>query len=468
MIPIVIGIFFYIFFKKEIIWWEFFIPIAASIILIFVSKIIVNYSTITFDEYWGSYITRVVEEYPYNYWKNETCSYTTTDGKNTYTHYYDCSHQEDVGPAWTAYSNIGEEINLDERSFENIKKILGGKNSIIETRENYDPCDECVCSKGTKFEGKAVGKTSYVVQTVWNKKLINVVPYSSKHRYKNKIKASDLSIFNIDLITEDEADSFGLYKYPKLEDGFEFPTVLGKNIPNDVQDDFKKLNGRFGSSNQMRLWVLVFDDKPLNEGIYQENYWVRGNMNELVVCIGRKGNEIKWSHVFSWTLNNEICPKIESMVMNLYEYKDTVIKEKIPNPMKKNSWIEKDTTISKKGSYPVLTEKTWNDLYDGLSKTIPSFKRRNFEEFNYLSVKPTNLAIIIIIILTTMFSVGLNIVVIKNDTKPDNDKDEMEIENFKKERTLFENGIKKKTKHSIHGFKRLFRRNLSSESKKKR
>jgi len=44
----------------------------------------------------------------------------------------------------------------------------------------------------------------------------------------------------------------------------------------------------------MRLWVLVFEDKPSFIAKYQENYWVRRNMNEFVICIGKKDTIIQW------------------------------------------------------------------------------------------------------------------------------------------------------------------------------
>jgi hypothetical protein len=298
LIPLIVTGVFYYFHKHEFVWWEFFVPAASVLVAIIIGKAIIDHSSVQFTEYWGSTVTAVFEEEPYNEWHHQTCSYTTTDSKgNSTTHYYDCSHQDDYGPSWTAITNLKEKFGITEKQHDELVRQFKTSKTTINSRHNYAPRDKAHGSDGTKFEGKRVGETSYIYQTVWNNDDNTRKAYTSQHTYENRIKASDLTIFNISVVKEKRADSLGLIKYPKYDgggwfsntQGLEYPTILGDNtISKETQEKFRRLNGKFGVSNQLRLWILVFEDKPSTIAQYQENYWVRGNMNELVVCIGKK------------------------------------------------------------------------------------------------------------------------------------------------------------------------------------
>jgi hypothetical protein len=448
LIPIIVTGIFYFFRKSQFVWWEFFIPIGVVLISVVIAKALIEHSAVKFTEYWGSTVTAIYEEEPYNYWHHETCSYTTTDSKgNSTTHYYDCSHQVDEGPSWYAKTNIDETFNITEQQHDELLRQFGTRRTIVDSHENYSPRDHASSSHGTKFEGKIVGKTSYVYQTVWGGTDDTRKAYTSEHTYINKVKASDLTIFNIKMVKETQADSLGLFRYPPYEGGglfgmtkgLEYPTILGGNINKETQEKFKRLNGKFGPSNQLRLWILIYENKPLSTVILQENYWVRGNMNELIVCIGKKGNEIQWSHAFSWALSDVLTADVKNQVMNLYTYKDSTIKKNMPRvvPVSKEiqhavnklrvskdklppalplpKQITVDTIIKVKSAYPMLNEQTLNDYYDYLNVNLSKFQRRSFKEFDYLSVEPSTGAVIFIYILALIIAIGVNFWVVNNE-----------------------------------------------------
>jgi len=443
LIPLFITGIFYFLKPREFAWWEFFIPIAATLIAIIVSHVIIETSSIYFTEYWGSTITAVYEEEPYNYWHHQTCSYTTSDGKgHSTTHYYDCSHQVDEGPEWYAVTNLNEKINISEKLHDKLVAQFGTHKTIINSRHNYSPRDKCSGSRGTKFEGKRVGEISYVYQTSWSGSDDTREAYTSRHSYINKIKATDLSIFNMTVVNKKQADSLGLFNYPEYNTGINYPTILGGNVSSEVQEKFKRLNGKFGVSNQLRLWILVFENKPMSIVDYQKNYWVGGNMNELVICIGKRCDEIMWSRAFSWSLSDELTSAVQNEVLNLYTYRDSVVKKpalavfpvthkiqnKILGKVGKNLpahilpipiQSKTDTTIKIKSNSPVLNEVTWNDYYNYLNQNLNRFKRRTFKEFDYLDVEPSTTAIIIVYILALIVSVGVNIWVITNSIHND-------------------------------------------------
>jgi len=456
LIPVVITAIFYYYYKHEYTWWEFFVPILSVLAGILIAKALVSHNMVMFEEYWGSSVTNVVEHEPYNYWQEETCSYTTTDGKgNSTTHYYDCSHQVDVAPKWVAHTDIGESFEISERQHDALVKQFENNRRLIKTIENHDADDEAVDSRGTKYAGKDVGKYSRVYQTNWNGKDETRKAFTSRHSYVNKIKASDLTIFNIKIVDKEKADSMGLFEYPPCvnggmfgkTNGLEVPTILGKNIPENIREQFRRLNGKFGVSNQMRLWVLVFDDKPSITGNYQENYWVRGNMNELVICVGRKGNKIQWAHAFSWAKSDALTAKVENLVLNLYTYKDSTYTKQLPIlpisvVLKKKLHMKhkvpvlpitvknQDTTVKVKSEFPTLNAQTWNTLYVELNKNLKTFKRRSFKEFDYLSIELKPWAYWLIIILALGISIGTNIWAIMNDIYDGSNGDRSDDNNY--------------------------------------
>jgi len=454
LIPLIVTGIFYFFRKSEFAWWEFFIPIASVLVAVIISKAIIDHTSVQFTEYWGSTVTAVYEEEPYNYWHHQTCSRqvacgTDSDGNTEYcTEYYDCSHQDDVGPSWWAKTNLGESFGITEKMHDELVAQFGTKKTAIDSRKNHAPRDKCVRSQGTKFEGKRVGQISYIHETRWGGQDETRKAYVSQHSYENRIKASDLTIFNILVVKESEVDSLGLFRYPEHKksswfgktNGLDYPTILGDNVSKTTQENFRRLNGKYGPTNELRLWVLVFENKPMSIAQYQENYWVRGNKNELVVCIGKKGNEIQWSHAFSWSLSDVLTTEIKNEVMNLYTYRDSVVKrnnpvipvtkdvkdkvfgeasKKLPDVIPIKNPISADTIIRVKSKTPVLTEKTWNDYYNYLNANLNKFERRSFEEFSYLTVEPSTGAVIFIYIFALLIAVGVNFWVVNNEIDGD-------------------------------------------------
>ena len=433
LIPLLVTGIFYMFKKHEFTWWEFFVPIAAVALIIFGTVKITEKTATSFTEYWGSTVMKIYEQEPYNYWQHQTCtrqvaSGTDANGNTTYrTETYDCSHQVDVGPSWDAVTNLDEHIGISEELYDELLVQFGTGRQVTDTHKNHDSGDRAVRSKGTKFQGTKVGKTSNQYGTAWGGQDHTRKAYTSKHKYINKVKASDLSIFNIEVVNKNEADSLGLYDIPdqkkgnmfKLGNGFEFPTIIGDStVSEETQEMFRRLNGKYGVSNEMRLWVLVYEDKPSITGVMQENYWVKGNMNELTICIGVSGEEIEWAHAFSWATSNTLTVEVADAVRNLYTYKDSTIKT--PAPPVLNAIIQTaqpDKTIRVKSSKtPVLNEQTWSDLYTYLNGNLTGFERRDVEEeFDYVKVIPSKKSKILIYILALFISIGMNIVVTRNN-----------------------------------------------------
>ena len=446
-IVLIVTIIFYLRDKAAYKWWEFFIPFIVTFGAIIGAKAIIEHAAVTFTEYWGETITDIYEEEPWNEWITKTCteSYacgTDSKGNTEYcTRTYDCSYQDDHYPKWYCKTNLGNTHTMDESYHDSLVSLYASGKKVIKTRRNYSPRTRSCGSSGTKFNGTNVGQTSNVYKTTWPNTENTRKGVFSKHKYENRIKASDLSVFNIAIVSEEEADSMGLYKYPEKTHTFKSNTILGDNITEETQDKFRRLNAKFGPSNKMRLWILVFEDKPSITAQYQENYWVKGNKNELVVCIGKTGDEIKWSYAFSWALSGTLTTEVGSKVLDMYQYSVTTDKGQslpvavpmINTSMKKTIAdatgidtnllppvlplnIQRQNIIKiKKSETPLFNANTLNEYYKYLDKNLYKFEKRSFEEFSYITVDPTTGNIIFIYILALIISIGINLWASNND-----------------------------------------------------
>ncbi len=113
------------------------------------------------------------------------------------------------------------------------------------------------------------------------------------------------------------------------------------------------MNARLGKTKQIRTWVLLFPNQPVLAGQLQEAYWLRGNKNDLVICLGLQGNNVSWCHTFSWCDRDKVGSLHEDI-------EDHFITAKTLDWKRATSFVE--NTIQNK----------WH--------------RKNFDDFNYLTL----------------------------------------------------------------------------------
>jgi len=124
--------------------------------------------------------------------------------------------------------------------------------------------------------------------------------------------------------------------------------------------------------------LLVFNDQPLEAGLFQESYWKGGNKNEFTVCVGVKDGIIKWTRIISWT-DNEIA-KVTT-AREIKEMKDF-------DPVK---------------------------IVNYMGENVPSkFIRKEFADFDYIAVEPTQRAIIWTYVVTTISTLTIFLIAIMN------------------------------------------------------
>jgi hypothetical protein len=195
--------------------------------------------------------------------------------------------------------------------------------------------------------------------------------------YTNKVKAAR-SVFNFSKVDSADKATYKLFDYPKNPDIFNFPVLMGYN-DQKAYVKLQRYNATMGSFKQVHMMVLVFTDQPREAGQLQEAYWKGSNKNEFILCIGQSKNKIIWTKIISWT-----------------------DKEKL-----------KVTVARKVRDMDTLNLEAVVDYMQGDVKKF--FVRKNWHDFDYLTVEPTFTAIIITFIVTLLVTVGVSIFVVKND-----------------------------------------------------
>lgn len=91
--------------------------------------------------------------------------------------------------------------------------------------------------------------------------------------------------------------SKGLFEYPPITDFYQQKSLLGLNDPK-VDRQLSVGLARMGYEKNARMFILVFNDKPIDIAIEQQEYWNNARPNEIVICLGVSGSELKWNHIF--------------------------------------------------------------------------------------------------------------------------------------------------------------------------
>lgn len=353
-------------FSKKIAVWEYAVLFLVPAICIVIAKVSSTWSQTADKEYWNTYGTKAVyeerwdEEVSCSHPRYETEYYTDSEGRsqsrqvqNGYEHMYDVDSHP---PKWYLKDNMGGRYGISQNYFEQICKLWAMRQFKDMHRDYHS------------YDGDA-----YISN--YDKIFEHTIPLCKIHRYKNKVQCSK-SVFNFEEVNEEMKAQYQLYDYPK-ENLWGFnPIMGGKN--SEAVARMQKYNALNGSRSQLHMMVLVFKDQPIEAGFFQEAYWKGGNKNEFILCIGVNGDDIRWTKVISWTDEQTLKIKIARE-----------IKE-----MKKLDMLQ---------------------VVDYIGTNVPQgFIRKEFADFDYIAIRPTNGAILITFIITFIMTVGIGIFVVMN------------------------------------------------------
>lgn len=365
MIPLIAGIFLILFFKHKVTWWEMFLPMLASLILIFSMDGCMRSSNCSDTEYISNPVVRAVYEEPWNEYIHKTCSRTTCTGsgksRTCHTTYYDCSYVQYHEAKWYIVDGGGYTYSISRAYFEELCRKWDNR-TFVDLNRHFHTIDG----------------DEYITQ--WNTLLSTLLTTHRASDYENRVQASH-SIYDFDEVTDTQKVQYGLYDYPAINN-WKQDAVIGMFISPDDQDYVNTVNARLGSSKQLHMYICVFKDKTIKSAEMQRMLWKNGNKNEFIICVGMDSNfKITWAYPFTWS-EKEIC-KIK--VRNYLN----ALKGRVFEPKKLADF-----------SYGVLSE---------------DFVRKEFKDFEYLQVDLTDNQVDWIYIITILLTIGISIFVVVND-----------------------------------------------------
>lgn len=365
-IPLIIAIILYKYFKHETAWWEFTVPILASLIFTFSMKLLIETVQVSSKEYWGSLVERVEYYEDWDEWITQTCSRSCccdSKGENCGTETYDCSYRLYHPAYWQIITTNGEVVSISESEYNKIKRQFGNESFTDLGRDYY-------MDDGDKYH------------STWNSDSVTAIPVTTLHYYENRVKASDQSVFHYQEVSESDIAKYQLKEYPEITGYYKMQSVIGDSSQDALLSDkqFNYINGLLGHKKEVRVFVLIFKNQPIEAGLYQEWHWSGGNMNEFVICVGiDKERNVKWCKPISWTTSEILKAEVKSFVQN-----------------------QKKLNLQELASFTK-------------DKVEKQFVRRNFKEFDYLTVEPPTWAVILTYILTLAINIGLSFWIINNE-----------------------------------------------------
>ena len=369
LIPIALSIYLGINYRKLVVWFEHLWLYAYSGLIILIFFLITNFAMNWHKEYLGSYITELQD---YDYWDeyiDRTCHRevscgTDENGNTKYcTESYDCSYVANHMQYYSAVTSTGATVSLNELDYQYALVKLGGEKIFVDMDRDYHSIDgdmhKTIFDSGDEY-----------------------VPVTTTGKYVNRIKSSDLTVFNLKEVTKEEFEKYGLYDYPKLESNVFYPSLIGSDLPLS-NSELSLINGIYGKDLQLRVFFWIYENKTLQSGIYQEYFFVGGNKNEVHVCIGiNDDKKIEWVHPFTWSLTLNTV-EIRHDILNLNHLSDTLLSDYIKNSFK-------------------------TDLQN-------DFIRREFSQFDYIKVNPPIWLIILFVILQLAGNIFLSRIAIENN-----------------------------------------------------
>ncbi|MDP3899919.1 MAG: hypothetical protein Q8Q23_02450 [bacterium] len=372
LIPVVVIPFLKLFFPRRIVWWEIFVPLVVSLVLIALCKFSSVAVQTADTEYWGGWLTDAKyfeswdERVSCRHTKYRSETYTDGEGRiqirqvpDGHQHFYDV---DDHPADWEASDSNGAVIRITYERFEELCRRFGNR-TFVDLRRNYHFND------GDMY------------LTTWDRREETLVPVVSKHFYENRVQAQTAGEFSFPAV---DPKAFGLFEYPDITNTYECPSVLGDAGPlsADACRQLDVINAEYGKKYQIRVWVLIFRNKSSEAGTAQKNYWKGGNKNELVITVGVNDNhEVQWSQTFSWTDRKNFVSEANSFVAN-----------------------QEGDQLDLKSVAGMLKEK------------IPGrWQRKEFAAFSYLTVEPSAWMIVMTFILVGLATFGTAYWTVKNN-----------------------------------------------------
>lgn len=340
-------------FHAKVTWKEAILQFAIPSVICVVVGTIFYFAGSTDIEYLNSYAITAHYEEPWNELVTYTETETYTDSKgNTQTRTVTKTRVDNHGPEWYVRDNCGDRKSITQGLFNQLVTRWNNK-SFKDMHRDYHTRDGDM----------------YI--TTFNNNFDDLEPFTWKHMYKNKVQNSK-SVFSFVEVDKDDVKFYGLYDYNDAY-SYDYEPIYGW-ADKAASDQLKKLNAWYGKRRQLQMNLLVFPNKSMESATYQEAYWTGGNKNEFNVCIGLKGQTIEWVKVISWT---------EVDILKIETQQDILAMGK----------FDAEQVVNYMGE-----------------KIPPKWKRKEFADFDYLSVEISLAGKITTFVLVMTSTIGMCIV----------------------------------------------------------
>ena len=274
LIPLVFAISAFLF-KNVFFWVRLIISSIVTFLLISLINGLTIYGLTADTEYWTNFLDSVAY---FESWTEEEVIIGTDVNGNTTVDIDTTRH-----PAqYKGY--IGKiEFNITSNQYQQIKYLWDNEKFY-----NLSRFGQISINDGDKYA------------SFWNPNQIKgAIAVTTLHSYFNPVPKSNLNRFP--KVSPEDVKNYHLFDYPKISNyTLSASSILGDNPPENIQQDLNYLNAKLGPIKQIKIWILVFNDQNQQVAKIQEAYWVGGNKNELVICIGLNDKKVAWCKPFSW------------------------------------------------------------------------------------------------------------------------------------------------------------------------
>lgn len=348
LIPVFAAAIMWFGFQRKMRWWEFLAPMGVSLLLIWGAKSLTEYVQCRDIEYWTGWVDRA--EY-YEEWNELVTRTRTVDDGNGKSHTETYTEVEYHPPYWQVIDSNGLVVSINKNQY-NFLKTKFKDNKFVNLHRI------CFTIRGDKYV------------THWPRTEETMEVVTTTHAYQNRVQASN-SILRFNPPSKNEVMTYGLFEYPNLN-GYSAPSILGYADP-VAERKLSILNAKMGRNKQIKVWILVFRNQPMEAAINQMNHWANGNKNEAVLNIGIDGTgKVQWGYVFSWTDKELFKANARNLIIDQTDLNLSEIVDKL---------------------YPII-EQDW--------------KRKSFKDFEYLSVDPPFWSVFTVYLITIVVNVVLS------------------------------------------------------------
>lgn len=311
-ISVLVCLYLFIWQRSKTLWWEYLIMCAIPLLFITLASIAVLKLNSTGVEYRGYYARYIIHYEDWDEWVQQTCYRTISTGKTTVSIPYDCSYRVYHPETWKAYFVGMGETEITPQAYAAFASAWGTPPQHIDCHRNY------------------YRKNGNAEQYKYNGDRYQALTLAQLEYYENKIRASR-SLYNLHYISLDEAKNLNLYPIPGGTQSADFNGVTFHDhnavfgLPtchcqwvDSIQAAFRYINGFYGSRYQFRMYVCLFPSGGVERASQQRDYWVGGNKNEMVLCIGTDSmaSTVRWVNTFSWCDNTELEAAVKSFVLS--------------------------------------------------------------------------------------------------------------------------------------------------------